>query len=238
MRKSILSLIALFATFTCFADSETIDFTNELYVSNLTINKPNDKFISSITTPKNNILNFSANPSDNTVIITKNSSNIQYLLLKEDYDVNNTNINIQISVPTGMIISKIKITFKIVNFEKFVQINPENPDFTSNETVGTWNNINSNEVTFHATYGTQISTIELTYAEGTPTAINDASQEGLPYSVIASSGNIKVKGEWNSIRMFNSNGQLISANKDNVHCPAGTYLVQVNGDKAELVIVK
>lgn len=239
MNKTLLTIVAiLFATFTCYAQTVTIDFTNSS-AKNFIEDEPSGQIFNPITISNGIILKFTSTTLNiHDLCIATNSSNQQYLFIRNNNKIHETDVDLTISAPTNKVITSIKMSFQYINFEKFIQTNPTNPVFTSMEKVGSWSEINANEVIFHITYGTQINSIEITYEDDIPTSIGDSTQSQRPYSIIAGNGNIKVNGEWNSIRMFNSNGQLISANKDNVHCPAGTYLVQVNGDKAELVIVK
>lgn len=239
MRKSILSLIALFATFTCFADSETIDFTTQSSISNLTI-LPNKENISTISTQNGTTLEFSPTEGVQGNFTILNQADLNYLEMKNLYGTEYTNYTFSISAPTGKNLKSVTINFKAVLINNFIQSSPLSPTFEYNSStrVLDWNNINTHSISFNVTYTTHIYSIVITYEDDIPTSIGDSTQSQRPYSIIAGNGKIKVNGEWNSIRMFNSNGQLISANKDNVHCPAGTYLVQVNGDKAELVIVK
>lgn len=249
MNKTLLTIVAiLFATFTCYAQTVTIDFSKESEILALLNYDPNnaprtDIDINNINLEMNDIsLCFSSSNNSKATWLFSNGqgeSFDKYLTLRNfDTDLTDTDVDLSISSSESKRITSIVITFEYYNTTngQFTSNSELAVDITNNKGTVTWSG-ESASVSFNAKgFPFRISKIVITY--GLPTGILDSSQSQRPYSVIAGNGNIKVNGEWNSIRMFNSNGQLISANKDNVHCPAGTYLVQVNGDKAELVIVK
>lgn len=247
MNKTLLTIVAiLFATFTCYAQTVTIDFSEETKILQLLQIDPNQKFTEAIQL-KGKELNAddvsvcfsSTNNSDiDWEYVAESGKNFANFIKLQHSEYSETDINLSISVPSTKCITSIVITFEYYNTTngQFTSNSELAVDITNNKGTVTWSG-ESASVSFNAKgFPFRISKIVITY--GLPTGILDSTQSQRPYSVIAGNGKIKVNGEWNSIRMFNSNGQLISANKDNVHCPAGTYLVQVNGDKAELVIVK
>lgn len=80
-----------------------------------------------------------------------------------------------------------------------------------------------------------IKQIVVTYDDGTSASIDNANTDS--NSVVGGVGTINVTGTYSSIAVYNIGGVMIAKDKPSVNCPAGIYIVKVDG-KARKVIVK
>lgn len=80
-----------------------------------------------------------------------------------------------------------------------------------------------------------IKSITVTYDDGISTGIAEAEQN--LYKIIGQKGSISITGDYSTVAVYNIGGVMIAKDQSTVNCPAGIYIVKVDG-KANKVIVK
>lgn len=80
-----------------------------------------------------------------------------------------------------------------------------------------------------------IKSITVTYDDGMSTSIIEVEQN--PYTIIAQNGSICITGDYSTATVYNIGGVMVAKDQSIVNCPAGIYIVKVDG-KANKVIVK
>ena len=73
------------------------------------------------------------------------------------------------------------------------------------------------------------------YSEDTMVGVDEVA-EGRKWSVSGNGGRVTVSGEARSIEIYGINGMLLARNKRELACPAGIYIVRIDGTAQKLIV--